>query len=107
MMYSTTNWLGQEIKTNDIVYYGARSGDTSVYRIGIVTKLSDKIDTRTKKSVGANARVLWIGERKYSIRWINDGPMLTRESTIDANSLTLVDINTLGRDAQERVASVI
>lgn len=30
------NWLGQDIREGDVVYRGARQGDTSSFRIGIV-----------------------------------------------------------------------
>jgi hypothetical protein len=44
------NWLGQDIVEGDVVYRGAREGDSSSFRIGIVDLIRDEKRT---------ARVIW------------------------------------------------
>ena len=36
------NWLGQEIKPGDVVGRGAREGNTSSFKIGVVDVIDDK-----------------------------------------------------------------
>lgn len=44
------NWLGQDIQAGDVVYRGAREGDSSSFRIGVVDLVREE-----KQS----ARVIW------------------------------------------------
>ena len=39
MTESITNWLGQELTVGSKVYRGARDGNTSSFKVGVVTKL--------------------------------------------------------------------
>ena len=40
MTESITNWLGQELTVGSKVYRGARDGNTSSFKVGVVTKLA-------------------------------------------------------------------
>lgn len=42
------NWLGQELSVGDLVYRGARDGNTSSFKVGIIVAIS-----------AGKARVLW------------------------------------------------
>ncbi|AOZ63721.1 hypothetical protein SEA_WEASELS2_136 [Rhodococcus phage Weasels2] len=53
------NWLGQEIKVGDIVYRGARDGDSSSFKLGTVIKVNPEKET---------ARVEWNVEQQKRIR---------------------------------------
>ena len=59
-----TNWLGQEIEVGSFVYRGARAGNTSSYKIGVVTKIKeDKVTVK------------WGAEAPYSdtnYAWFNN-----------------------------------
>jgi len=52
------NGWGQEIKVGDVVYRGARQGNSSEYKLGVVQSVNP----------GKNPRVKWIFES--SIKWI-------------------------------------
>lgn len=52
-----TNWLGQDIEVGSYVYRGAREGNTSTFKIGIVSKIDP-----VKNSV----RVAWHVESPWS-----------------------------------------
>lgn len=54
---SAVNWLGQEIKLGSLVYRGAREGNTSSYKVGVV----EKITRRTEPKFGSEyfLRVNW------------------------------------------------
>jgi hypothetical protein len=51
------NWLGQTIKVGSLVYRGAREGNTSSYKVGIVEKITE----RQQSGYGSDyiARVNW------------------------------------------------
>ena len=40
MTESITNWLGQELTVGSKVYRGARDGNASSFKVGVVTKLA-------------------------------------------------------------------
>jgi hypothetical protein len=44
-MNELTNWLGQELRVGDWVYRGARRGNFSSFKIGIITKIDNTIVT--------------------------------------------------------------
>jgi len=50
-----TNWLGQNIEVGSYVYRGARSGNTSSFKIGVVAKIK-----------GDKVTVKWGAEAPYS-----------------------------------------
>ena len=57
------NWLGQEIKVGDIVYRGARDGDSSSFKIGTVIKVyPDKQKARVEWSVEQRGQCPEYGE---------------------------------------------
>lgn len=48
------NWLGQDIREGDVVYRGARQGDTSSFRIGVV-------DLVREEKGSARVEWKWVG----------------------------------------------
>ncbi len=71
------NWLGQDIQVGSVVYRGARSGNTSEYKVGLVTKLNEE-----KKKVTVD----WIIEKRYSI-----GKPFSKSGTSDVNTMVLIN----------------
>lgn len=63
------NGWGQEIKVDDVVYRGARQGNSSEYKLGVIQSVKP----------GKNPRVKWIFES--SIKWIHvDGDYVSTPS---------------------------
>ena len=88
------NWLGQDIQVGSIVYRGARAGNTSEYKVGVVESLDED---------KGKARVHWRFD-PYSYFWRTD-PAGNREriksavgrmdgrGSPDINSLVVLDVN--------------
>lgn len=53
------NWLGQDVKVGSVVFRGARQGNSSSHKIGVVESLNEK----TRK-----ARVAW--KYELGVEWI-------------------------------------
>lgn len=63
------NSWGQEINVGDVVYRGARRGNSSEYKVGVVQSLNP----------GKNPRVKWVFQS--SVKWIHvDGDYVTTPS---------------------------
>ena len=42
------NWLGQKLEVGSLVYRGARDGNTSSFKVGIITKINPNETARVK-----------------------------------------------------------
>lgn len=71
------NWLGQLISVGDTVYRGAREGDGSEFRVGVVTGFS--------RGKTLRVRVQW----HHRYRWSSPGT-LDIESTVELNSVVVI-----------------
>lgn len=102
---TVTNWIGQEIEVNSIVWRGARNGNSSSFKIGQVMSVNP---------VAGSARVRWLFEprsdwlvREYipAVRWENLKRVRHIESkgSPNVNSLVVinVDLNELADHADE------
>lgn len=65
-VYQVKNWLGQDIEVGSVVGRGARAGNTSDFKIGVVTKVSPD-----KEKVS----VAWKYESARAGRWVDTGKM--------------------------------
>lgn len=87
------NWLGQDIQTGSVVYRGAREGNSSSYKVGVVERLNEEKGT---------ARVNW-KYQPYGYHWRKDASgnnervkavgSMNSAGSPDIDSLVLVDID--------------
>lgn len=54
------NWLGQELEVGTVVYRGARDGNTSSFKIGVIRKMS--LDKAPRVEWIAESWVKWTGD---------------------------------------------
>jgi hypothetical protein len=62
------NWLGQEINVGGYVYRGARQGDSSEYKIGIVTKVTESTRKVTVKWFARPSSISLYGDQGKVIK---------------------------------------
>ena len=96
------NWLGQEIEEGDLVYYGARSGNTSTYRLGKVVSFPERkpISRWYESELGPqNVRVEWIAEP--GIKWEKDE--FGKTHRIDGIRKPSVGVSTLALDGVVKI----
>lgn len=93
------NWLGQEIKVGDVVYRGARDGNSSSYKIGVVQKVGTDV-ARVKWIAAAGSR--WVGHRT------NDKGSITVPRRVDSSGSPSIDsLVVLDRSVLDGVESVL
>lgn len=91
------NWAGQEITVGDIVWRGARDGNTSSFKIGQVVALNAEKNT---------AKVRWFAEP--GVKWV-DGKLIdiivTKNSTgsPSINTLALIDEMDLAEEIRDSI----
>jgi hypothetical protein len=70
------NWLGQKIEVGTVVGRGARDGNTSTFKVGVVTGLDEKKQTarvawkltpRTLYRLVDNGQTYYNGDRKFDL----------------------------------------
>lgn len=92
-----TNWLGQTIKVGSRVYRGAREGNSTSYKVGVVQKITERQDTAFKSSYVL--RVKW---EFFPGIWFH-GPQTQSENVVyrsdsygspDLNTVVLIDDDT-------------
>ena len=91
------NWLGQIIEVNSVVYYGARSGNSSTYKIGKVIRMTKVTDGDL---TWVNTRVEWAWENRYSKRQVNSA------STLSVDGCVLVEPNTLNPEIRSALDNI-
>lgn len=82
MSEPVTNWTGQVIEVGSIVYRGARDGNSSSYKVGIVRKLEPS----------KPPRVEWVAEPGY---WGDKIRELKTMGSPSADSLIVVQLDTM------------
>lgn len=102
------NWAGQQIEPRAVVWRGARDGNTSSFKIGIVEKIDEG---------KGNARVRWLFEHRHmyatppigSLKWqaVNGPRPIDTTSTCTVQALCVVDPLTLDLGVASRVAEVL
>lgn len=60
------NWLGQKIAVGDVVGRGARDGNSSSFKLGVVDAIDDK-----------GVRVHWLYEK--CVRWVRDSRLDSKD----------------------------
>lgn len=66
---SVKNWLGQDIVAGTVVYRGARQGDTSSFRIGVVDIVrEEKRNARVEWKWSGTTSGVW-DARNYDTHW--------------------------------------
>ena len=92
------NWLGQEIEAGCVVYRGARQGDSSSFRIGVVELVREKGTARVKWLWTNSSQGIW-RRRQYEYSYMDPehyvvpGPAQYRygKGSVDVNTLVKVD----------------
>lgn len=104
---SIRNWAGMDIRVGEVVWRGARDGNTSTYKIGVVESLNGQ------KRV---ARVNWLFEEGYT-DWLVRGYILPERykhlpnvrrvkgssgsPTVDSLAIIDIDLNVLDKHCRE------
>lgn len=85
------NWLGQEIEQGTVVYRGARSGNSSIFIIGVVM---DVIEENRKARVDWKyfQDTLWISSSPGNRYRINYPGTTSAKSTLSIDTLVVTDV---------------
>lgn len=89
------NWAGQEIKVGSVVWRGARDGNSSTFKIGVVEKLNSTTGRPTVKWMYTHGRY-WLVERHIPKRAWDFLPRVIRLSSKgspDPDSLAVIDMD--------------
>lgn len=102
------NWAGQQIEPRTVVWRGARDGNLSSFKIGVVVKLDD---------AKGNARVRWLFEHRHmyapppigSLKWqpVDEPRPIDTTSTCTVQSLCVIDPLGLDLGVAARIAEVL
>ncbi|ASR85261.1 hypothetical protein I5H06_gp43 [Mycobacterium phage SirPhilip] len=82
------NWAGQQIEPGAVVWRGARDGNLSSFKIGVVEAIG--VDPN-------KARVRWVAEAG----WRGDARLINSVGRPSIDSLALVDPSTLSNTIRE------
>ena len=89
------NWLGQEFAEGQVVYRGARDGNTSTFKIGYVSHLNED-----KNTVSA----FWIFEQSGGRR-VPEQSFVGTKSTCNKDTLVVVDRSVLVGAAKDFIVA--